>query len=88
MSVDDEVALIFTECLKHWTTDEAVALEGADPEGIHEMRVGLRRMRSALSDFPNDYSGCAIGVDEARNQMAVNEPRGCPRPGCVSCGVA
>ena len=51
MSVDHAVALTFTECLKHWTTNEAVALKGADPEGIHEMRVGLRRMRSALSDF-------------------------------------
>ena len=51
MTVDDAVALIFTECLKHWTSNEAVALKGADPEGIHEMRVGLRRMRSALSDF-------------------------------------
>ena len=51
MTVDDAVSLIFTECLKHWTTNEAVALKGAEPEGIHEMRVGLRRMRSALSDF-------------------------------------
>jgi CHAD domain-containing protein len=51
MTVDNAVALIFTECLKHWTSNEAVALQGADPEGIHEMRVGLRRMRSALSDF-------------------------------------
>jgi CHAD domain-containing protein len=51
MTVDGAVALIFTECLKHWTTNEAVALKSADPEGIHEMRVGLRRMRSALSDF-------------------------------------
>jgi CHAD domain-containing protein len=51
MTVDDAVALIFTECLKHWTSNEAVALKGSDPEGIHEMRVGLRRMRSALSDF-------------------------------------
>jgi triphosphatase len=51
MTVDDAVALIFTECLKHWTSNEAVALKGADPEGIHEMRVGLRRMRAALSDF-------------------------------------
>jgi CHAD domain-containing protein len=51
MTIDDAIALIFTECLKHWTTNEAVALRGASPEGIHEMRVGLRRMRSALSDF-------------------------------------
>src|SRR5215467_11672788 len=51
MTVDDAVALIFTECLKHWTINESVVLRGADPEGIREMRVGLRRMRSALSDF-------------------------------------
>ena len=51
MTVDDGLALIFTECLKHWTSNEAVALKGADPEGIHEMRVGLRRTRSALFDF-------------------------------------
>jgi len=51
MTVDDAVALIFTECLKHWTINESVVLRGVDPEGIHEMRVGLRRMRSALSDF-------------------------------------
>jgi CHAD domain-containing protein len=31
--------------------NEAVALNGVDPEGVHEMRVALRRMRSALSDF-------------------------------------
>jgi CHAD domain len=26
-------------------------LSGLDPEGVHEMRVALRRMRAALSDF-------------------------------------
>ena len=51
MTVDDAVALAFAECLKHWTANEIIALRGVDPEGIHEMRVGLRRMRSALSDF-------------------------------------
>jgi triphosphatase len=51
MSIDDAVALVFGECLKHWTANESVTHRGVDPEGIHEMRVGLRRMRSALSDF-------------------------------------
>ena len=49
--VDDAIAAVFAACLNHWTANEAVALRGADPEGIHEMRVALRRMRSALSDF-------------------------------------
>jgi triphosphatase len=49
--VEDAVALVLASCLKHLRANEAVALEGADPEGIHEMRVALRRMRAALSDF-------------------------------------
>ena len=30
---------------------EPVAVKGEDIEGVHQMRVGLRRMRSALSVF-------------------------------------
>jgi triphosphatase len=50
-AVDDAVAVVFAACLKHWTANEAAALSGLDPEGVHEMRVALRRMRAALSDF-------------------------------------
>ena len=49
--VEDAIAAVFAACLNQWTANEAVALRGADPEGVHEMRVALRRMRSALSDF-------------------------------------
>jgi triphosphatase len=51
VSVDDAVAVVFAACLRHWTANEAAALSGLDPEGVHEMRVALRRMRAALSDF-------------------------------------
>ncbi len=50
-SVDDVVSVVFAAGLKHWTANEAAALSGLDPEGVHEMRVALRRMRAALSDF-------------------------------------
>ena len=50
-SVDDALAVVFSACRKHWTANEAVALSGLDPEDVHEMRVALRRMRAALSDF-------------------------------------
>ncbi len=50
-SVDDAIAVVFAGCLKHWTANEAAALSGLDPEGVHEMRVAVRRMRVALSDF-------------------------------------
>ena len=50
-SVDQALAVVFARCLKQWTANEVVALSGLDPEGVHEMRVALRRMRVALSDF-------------------------------------
>jgi len=50
-SVDDTVVVVFASCLKHLTANEEVALSGVDSEGVHEMRVALRRLRSAVSDF-------------------------------------
>jgi triphosphatase len=50
-TVDAAITAIFAECFEHWTFNEAAALHGLDPEGVHQMRVALRRMRSALSDF-------------------------------------
>ena len=38
-------------CLSHAVLNEASALKGEDPEGIHQMRVALRRLRSALGLF-------------------------------------
>jgi inorganic triphosphatase YgiF len=37
-------------CLDHALSNER-AVHGGDPEGIHQMRVGLRRLRAALSLF-------------------------------------
>ena len=51
MRVDDALAAILEACLRHWTANELAALDGSDPEGVHQMRVGLRRFRSALSVF-------------------------------------
>jgi CHAD domain-containing protein len=45
------MAAIFAECFEQWTFNEAAALHGFDPEGVHQMRVALRRMKSALADF-------------------------------------
>ena len=38
-------------CRDHWLANVAAAIDGRDPEGIHQTRVGLRRLRSALSLF-------------------------------------
>lgn len=50
-SVGDAFRRIGLACLGHALTNLAPAADGRDPEGVHQLRVALRRMRSALSLF-------------------------------------
>jgi inorganic triphosphatase YgiF len=50
-TVDEALQAILRACVHHWCINEAAALDGQDPEGIHQMRVALRRLRSAVSVF-------------------------------------
>jgi triphosphatase len=50
-TVDAAIGAILRACLEHWCANEAAALDGRDPEGVHQMRVALRRLRSAWSVF-------------------------------------
>jgi triphosphatase len=51
ITVEAAIGAILRACLQHWCANEAAALDGRDPEGVHQMRVALRRLRSALSVF-------------------------------------
>ncbi|OHC76033.1 MAG: hypothetical protein A3G18_04085 [Rhodospirillales bacterium RIFCSPLOWO2_12_FULL_58_28] len=48
-----EDAMVHTvhHCLKHMLANETHVLESEDPEGVHQMRVALRRLLSALRLF-------------------------------------
>ena len=50
MSVEAALQEIGRGCLAHLLHNEAAALE-KQPEGVHQMRVAVRRMRSAISSF-------------------------------------
>ncbi len=50
-TVDDAMASIFGSCFAQFLANQAAAIDGRDPEGVHQMRIGLRRLRSALSVF-------------------------------------
>lgn len=50
-TVDSGIAAILESCFAHWLANEPVVLETNDPEGVHQMRVALRRLRSALLLF-------------------------------------
>ncbi|HET8728265.1 MAG TPA: CYTH and CHAD domain-containing protein, partial [Alphaproteobacteria bacterium] len=43
--------IILRSCVGLWLDNQAAALDGRDPEGVHQMRVALRQFRSALSLF-------------------------------------
>ncbi len=48
-TLDDVVGLLLANCQHHLLANQAVAEAGQHPEGVHQMRVALRRMRSACS---------------------------------------
>jgi triphosphatase len=48
-TVDDVVGLLLGSCQQHLLANQPVAEDGRDTEGVHQMRVGLRRLRTALS---------------------------------------
>jgi len=47
--VDDAIAVLLDACRQHLAENLAAAEDGRDPEGVHQLRVALRRLRSALS---------------------------------------
>jgi inorganic triphosphatase YgiF len=66
--VDDVIARLVGTCWHHLLKNHAVAEEGSDPEGVHQMRVALRRLRTICALFRRDIpspSFQAIG-SEAR----------------------
>lgn len=51
MSGHDAFRQIAWECLHHLQGNHDMVLHGSDIEGVHQMRVALRRLRSALAVF-------------------------------------
>jgi inorganic triphosphatase YgiF len=50
-TVDEALALTLGATLRHWLDNEPAAADGREPEGLHQLRVALRRLRSALAIF-------------------------------------
>lgn len=47
-SVAEGFAAIVTACLKHFRINESLFINHGDPESLHQLRVAIRRIRSAL----------------------------------------
>jgi inorganic triphosphatase YgiF len=52
---------IATTCVGHLRENEACAVAGEDAEGVHQMRVATRRLRSAISIFRDSLPGVWSG---------------------------
>jgi len=50
-SFDDTIATVITSCLAHFTANWASLRDSDAPESVHQLRVALRRLRSALGIF-------------------------------------
>jgi triphosphatase len=61
---DDAFARILTHCLAHLLRNVPCVLRTRDPEGIHQMRVAMRRLRSALSIFDEPFRSSLGTVED------------------------
>jgi triphosphatase len=52
--VDEVIALLMGTCWHHLLKNHTVAQEGTDPEGVHQMRLALRRLRTICALFRRD----------------------------------
>jgi triphosphatase len=68
----DAFKLIGLACLKQ-VVDNEPALLKADPEGIHQMRVGLRRLRAAMSLFADLLRDSQTAAIKAELKWLTNE---------------
>jgi triphosphatase len=51
MRADKAFRLIGWECITQLYFNQALALQGENPEGVHQMRTAIRRLRSAMEIF-------------------------------------
>lgn len=60
-TVHEALQTILDNCLHHIERNEQAVIDGDDTETLHQMRVGLRRLRSALKLF-DDVASCPAGL--------------------------
>jgi triphosphatase len=61
MTVEHAFEAIVAGCMAQIEGNEQKVIQGSDPESLHQMRVGLRRLRSALDLF-RDIIDCPAGL--------------------------
>jgi inorganic triphosphatase YgiF len=69
MSIEDAFIAIVSNCLAQIHGNEQRVMHDTDSESVHQMRVGLRRLRSALDMFEDIIAAPAV-IQEELKQLA------------------
>lgn len=71
-TVSEAVAAIVHQIASHVVANLAAAADGSDPEGVHQLRVALRRLRSLFSLFEDRLADRAEALDRrAKKTLAI-----------------
>ena len=71
MTVARAMGVVLQSCLQQILRNEAPALDGRDPRAVHQLRVGLRRARSALALFATALAPGERETWDARLKAAI-----------------
>lgn len=72
MTVDEAFRAIARSAVRHFSGN-ADAVRNSDPEGLHQMRVGLRRLRAEISLFSKLLSGASTQKIKAQHKWLTSE---------------
>ncbi|AMB46221.1 CYTH and CHAD domain-containing protein [Methylobacterium sp. AMS5] len=75
MSAAEAFRAVAHACLRHMRINEDILLKGRDADALHQMRVAIRRLRSAFSLF-GDLVDDPLGVRIRAELKAATEPLG------------
>lgn len=76
MSATRAFLVVATECTEHWRTNEALLVQSRAMAHLHQTRVGIRRLRSAVSLFRPSLGRSSPVVDAAHRLRTLALPLG------------
>jgi len=70
---EDAFRLTLLQCQWHIAANIPAVVESREIEGLHQMRVGFRRLRVALTSFGSDFRNSALEALRARAQKLAEK---------------